>query len=193
MLCKLSSVLYQYQVAPINARKYAWKETRPDSLEISSSGSTLASAPASAQQCTRALREQGGRGGWKAINNSWMNSQMEDQGTAHCMVISKLAFLRVFRAVNVSMASRYLLVSSSTWTSCCKGLTPDCIPDLSSSPTCLLRWAGLYQKFNTSLDPFTFRNLVRSQRSLTAFSHLILLSELGFWYVAYWHVRRSGT
>lgn len=87
---------------------------RQASLEISSSGSTLASAPASAQQGTGALREQGGRGGWKAINNTWLNSQTEDEGTAHCMVISKLSFLRAFKVVNVRMASRYLLVSSST-------------------------------------------------------------------------------
>lgn len=76
--------LCYYQVVPISARKRAWKETRPGSLEISSSGSTLVSAPASAQRCTRALQEGGKRGWWKAINNTCVISQRDEEGK--CML-----------------------------------------------------------------------------------------------------------
>lgn len=48
---------------------------------ISSLGCTLVCAPASAQQCIRAQQEQGERGWWKGINNTYLNRQGTGKGT----------------------------------------------------------------------------------------------------------------
>lgn len=99
---------------------------------MSSSGPTLVSAPASAQQCTRALQEQGERGWWKAINNTHLNSQREEE---NCTLRGDFK-AHALESVQGHFCERGHPVFTGVfqYMSCWKGITLDCIPDPSSSP-----------------------------------------------------------